>query len=90
MRRVYEISELFEMKNVASSNILLLDGHGASWNGPWINGTDRKYAAGMPLIWGGLGGFGCGSGNRTYGNGGFGGGGGGCQIGGGGGGYIGK
>lgn len=44
----------------------------------------------MPLIRGGLGGFGCESGNEGYGNGGFGGGGGGCQTGGGGGGYIGK
>lgn len=44
----------------------------------------------MPLIRGGLGGFGCESGDEGYGNGGFGGGGGGCQTGGGGGGYIGK
>lgn len=42
----------------------------------------------MPLIYGGIGGLGCETGD--HGNGGFGGGGGGCQSGGGGGGYVGK
>lgn len=66
----------------------LLGGPGANWNGTWPN--FQRKAWGTPLIYGGIGGFGCESGNEGHGNGGFGGGGGGCQSGGGGGGYVGK
>ncbi|XP_029176509.1 ALK tyrosine kinase receptor-like isoform X2 [Nylanderia fulva] len=66
-----------------------IGGPGGSWDGLWTNNSDQQNVAGMPLIHGGLGGFGCKSGNKDYGNGGFGGGGGGCLTGGGGGGYVG-
>ncbi|XP_070151129.1 ALK tyrosine kinase receptor isoform X2 [Polyergus mexicanus] len=66
-----------------------LGGFGGSWDCLWTNNSNQQNSAGMPLIRGGLGGFGCESGDQGYGNGGFGGGGGGCQTGGGGGGYVG-
>ncbi|KAL6421509.1 hypothetical protein ACFW04_014280 [Cataglyphis niger] len=66
-----------------------IGGSGGSWECLWTNDSNQQNSAGMPLIRGGLGGFGCESGDEGYGNGGFGGGGGGCQTGGGGGGYIG-
>ncbi|KMQ91292.1 alk tyrosine kinase receptor-like protein [Lasius niger] len=72
--------------SVASKGI---GGPGGSWDGLWTNDSDQQNVAGMPLIHGGLGGFGCESGDQGHGNGGFGGGGGGCQTGGGGGGYVG-
>lgn len=68
----------------------LLGGSGGSWDCLWTNDSNQQNSAGMPLIRGGLGGFGCESGDQGYGNGGFGGGGGGCKTGGGGGGYVGK
>lgn len=68
----------------------LLGGSGANWAGTRNNGSGQNSVAGIPLIHGGLGGVGCGTENKTHGNGGFGGGGGGCLTGGGGGGYIGK
>jgi len=68
----------------------LIGGPGGSWNASWSNSFEPRDIAGMSLIRGGLGGFGCELRNESYGDGGFGGGGGGCQTGGGGGGYIGK
>ncbi|XP_033212809.1 ALK tyrosine kinase receptor [Belonocnema kinseyi] len=62
-------------------------GAGGGWNGSSNNNSTPS--AGMPLIFGGIGGVGCGTNNKGHGDGGFGGGGGGCLTGGGGGGYIG-
>ncbi|XP_024885516.1 leukocyte tyrosine kinase receptor [Temnothorax curvispinosus] len=64
-----------------------MGGPGANWNGTKPNFQQKTW--GSPLIYGGIGGLGCESGNEGHGNGGFGGGGGGCQSGGGGGGYVG-
>ncbi|XP_066597119.1 leukocyte tyrosine kinase receptor [Prorops nasuta] len=64
-------------------------GGGGGWNGSVNSVLGQRASSGMPLIRGGLGGAGCGSGNGSHGDGGFGGGGGGCFTGGGGGGYIG-
>ncbi|XP_015594749.1 ALK tyrosine kinase receptor isoform X1 [Cephus cinctus] len=63
-------------------------GAGGGWNGSSNNMTGQP-SMGMPLIYGGIGGVGCGNKIEGHGDGGFGGGGGGCLTGGGGGGYIG-
>ncbi|XP_011256082.1 ALK tyrosine kinase receptor isoform X1 [Camponotus floridanus] len=84
-RGPFPANKLPSSPSVASKGI---GGPGGSWNSLW-NDSNQQNPAGMPLIHGGLGGFGCESGDQGYGNGGFGGGGGGCQTGGGGGGYIG-
>ncbi|XP_014612844.1 PREDICTED: ALK tyrosine kinase receptor [Polistes canadensis] len=79
---------LSELSDKPHSGLAITDnaGPGGGWNSS--SGTSR-VAAGIPLVRGGYGGAGCGSGKQGYGNGGFGGGGGGCLTGGGGGGYIG-
>ncbi|XP_034171879.1 anaplastic lymphoma kinase isoform X1 [Osmia lignaria lignaria] len=64
-------------------------GPGGGWNGSSNTPPGQRTSAGTSLVWGGVGGIGCGPGNHSHGNGGFGGGGGGCLTGGGGGGYIG-